>query len=103
VNADEPTRLHLDVYDTREGPWNPEHGELETPQDWEFLAAGDAFVTRTVKTSGAYWLAWKPRGKNRPHRRLLRLWAPKSAVEAARAQAASTTETRRRQRQLMRR
>jgi hypothetical protein len=24
----------LDVYMTREGPWNPEHGDLEIPEDW---------------------------------------------------------------------
>lgn len=27
----------LDVYMTREGPWNPEHGDLEIPEDWDFL------------------------------------------------------------------
>ncbi len=51
------TRLHLDVYATRDGPWNPEHGELEIPEDWDFLAAGNAFVTRTVKAAGTYWVA----------------------------------------------
>jgi hypothetical protein len=34
--------VHLDVYDTRDGPWNPEHGVIEIPEDWEFLAAGEA-------------------------------------------------------------
>lgn len=34
------TRLHLDVYATREGSWNPEHCELEIPGDWDFLAQG---------------------------------------------------------------
>ena len=46
--------VHLDVYDTRDGPWNPEHGDLEIPEDWEFLPAGDAFVTRQVKAAGAW-------------------------------------------------
>ena len=27
------TKLHLDVYLTREGPWNPDHGEIEIPDD----------------------------------------------------------------------
>lgn len=24
---------HLDVYDTRAGPWNPDHGDIEIPED----------------------------------------------------------------------
>lgn len=43
------TELNLDIYMTREGPWNPEHGEIDIPDDWEFLPSGDAFVTRRVK------------------------------------------------------
>lgn len=88
------TMLQLDVYMTREGPWNPDHGEIEIPQDWEFLAAGDAFVTRRVKAAGVFWVAWRPRGRNRQHRRRLGLWAPKEAIEAAEAEAAATEEQR---------
>ncbi|MCP4305669.1 MAG: DUF2293 domain-containing protein [bacterium] len=88
------TRLHLEVYDTRKGLWNPEHGELEIPHDWDFLPTGDAFVTRTVKASGTYWIAWRPRGRNRQHRRRLGLWAPRVAIEQAQAEA-SATETER--------
>ena len=32
------TLLHLDVYDTRSGLWNPEHGAIQIPDGWEFLA-----------------------------------------------------------------
>ena len=92
------TRLHLDVYDTREGPWNPEHGELEIPDGWKFLASGDAFVTRTVKAAGIYWVAWQPRGRNRQHRRRLGLWAPQVAIEQARAEASATEPERARRR-----
>lgn len=92
------TRLHLDVYDTREGPWNPEHGELEIPDGWDFLAAGDAFVTRSVKAAGTYWVAWRPRGRNRQHRRRLGLWAPRVAIEQARAKAGATETERARRR-----
>jgi len=60
------TQLNLDVYDTRDGPWNPEHGTLAIPDDWHFLPSGDAFLTRTVKAVGVYWVAWRPRGRNRP-------------------------------------
>lgn len=86
--------LHLDVYDTRNGPWNPEHGDLEIPEDWEFLPTGDAFLTRTVKAAGTYWLCWQPRSRHRAHRRLLGLWAPAEAIRAAEEQAKATAEKR---------
>ncbi len=88
------TRLQLDVYVTREGPWNPAHGDIEIPDGWEFLPSGDAFVTRRVKAAGMYWVAWRPRGRNRAHRRRLGLWAPKDAIETAWAEAAATKEQR---------
>ena len=50
----------LDVYMTREGPWNPEHSHLEIPEDWDFLPSGDAFVARRVKAAGIFWVAWRP-------------------------------------------
>lgn len=28
---------HLDVYERRDGLWNPDHGELELPDGWELL------------------------------------------------------------------
>jgi hypothetical protein len=61
------TAEHLDVYDTRAGPWNPDHGPIEIPDDWDFLPSGDAFVTRQVKAGGAYWNSWQPRDRNRRH------------------------------------
>ncbi len=92
-------QLHLDVYDTRDGPWNPEHGPLTIPDGWVFLPSGDAFVSRTVKAAGVYWLAWRPRGRNRPHRTRLGLWAPSEAIEQARRAAEQTAERRARGRQ----
>ena len=90
----EPDKLNLDVYDAREGLWNPEYGDLELPDGWEFLPTGDAFITRQVKTGGRYWVLWRPRGRNRPHRRLLGLLAPKAEIEAATAQAQVSAEAR---------
>jgi hypothetical protein len=86
--------LQLDVYDTREGWWNPEHGDVEIPDGWEFLPTGDAFLTRTVKAAGVYWLCWRPRGRNRPHRRLQGLWAPAAAIRAAEERAKQTAAKR---------
>jgi hypothetical protein len=94
VGDEDLTQLHLDVYDTKEGLWNHEHGELAMPEDWEFLPSGDAFVTRQVKTAGSYWLLWRPRGRNRPHRRLLGICAPRTAIERAQALAADTAGAR---------
>jgi Uncharacterized conserved protein (DUF2293) len=92
--------LNLDVYDTREGLWNPEHGSVELPDGWEFLPAGDAFVTRRVKAAGVYWTAWRPRGRNRPHRRKLGLFAPTAAIARARDAAEQTTARRAKQREV---
>lgn len=64
-----------------------------------FLPSGDAFVTRRVKASRAFWVAWRPRGRNRPHRRRLGLWAPKEAIETASTEAAATQEQRAKQRE----
>lgn len=88
------TALNLDVYDTRQGLWNPGHGEIEIPAGWEFLPTGDAFVTRRVKGDGLYWVAWRPRGKGRPHRRLLGLWAPAEVIAQALDVAKQTAEKR---------
>ena len=94
MTEDDLTRHHLDVYDTRKGPWTPEHGEVDIPAGWEFLPTGDAYLTRTVKAAGVYWQAWRPRGRNRPHRRKIGLWAPAEAIARAR-EAAENTATRR--------
>ena len=45
VVDEDPTRLKLEVYDTKTGLWHPDFGELTQPGGWEFLPAGDAFVT----------------------------------------------------------
>jgi hypothetical protein len=87
----------LDVYVSRDGDaewWNPEHGAIATPEGWAFLPSGLAFVTRTVKAGGVFWLAWQPRSRSRLHRRLLGLVAPEATIKAA-EQAAADTETAR--------
>jgi hypothetical protein len=86
--------LVLDVYESRTGWWHPERGEVEPPGDWDFLPTGNAFVTRMVKAAGVFWLAWAPRSRNRPHRRLLGLWAPEATIIAAQQAAADTEAAR---------
>jgi hypothetical protein len=88
----------LDVYDTKEGLWNPDHGELELPADWELLPAGDTFVTKRVKAAGVYWTAWLPRSRSRAHRRKLGVFAPTAVISQARVDAEVTEERRARQR-----
>jgi hypothetical protein len=85
---------HLDVYTTKNGQWNPEHGGVEIPEGWEFLPSGDAFLTRTVKGAGVYWLSWQPRSQRRQHRRLLGLWAPSQVIATARVRAEETAARR---------
>src|ERR1035437_7014303 len=86
--------LRLDVYESRDGWWNPEHDVVVPPQGWEFLATGQAFVTRSVKATGVFWLAWAPRSRTRQHRRLLGLWAPAAAIRRAQRSEAATASAR---------
>ena len=75
--------VQLDVYDGRDGWWNPERDVVDVPEGWEFLPTGQAFVTRTVKAGGVFWLAWVPRSRTWRHRRLLGLWAPGATIASA--------------------
>ena len=86
--------LQLDIYVTRQGRWNPDHGDVEIPDGWEFLPSGDVFLTRTVKAGGRYWLSYRPRGRNRPHRRLLGVWAPAEVIRDAELRAEATAAKR---------
>lgn len=86
--------LQLDVYDGSDGWWNPEHDVVVPPEDWEFLATGDAFITRRVKAAGVFWLAWQPRSRTRRHRRLLGLWAPAATIADAQLAAEQTATAR---------
>jgi hypothetical protein len=93
-NSEPLSTQHLDVYATKNGPWNPEHGDIEIPAGWDFLPSGDAFLTRTVKAAGSYWLSWQPRSRQRQHRRLLGLWAPSQAIATAVTRAEETAARR---------
>jgi len=86
--------LQLDVYESRDGWWNPERDVVVRPDDWEFLATGQAFVTRSVKAAGVFWLAWAPRSRTRQHRRLLGLWAPAVAIQSAQRAEEDTASAR---------
>ena len=86
--------LQLDVYESRDGWWNPERDVVVPPDDWVFLATGQAFVTRSVKAAGVFWLAWAPRSRTRQHRRLLGLWAPAVAIQSAQRAEANTASAR---------
>ncbi|MFN3255409.1 MAG: DUF2293 domain-containing protein [Ilumatobacter sp.] len=98
VAQEDPASENLDVYDTKAGWWNPDLGELVVPDGWEFLASGDAFVTRRVKAAGVYWNAWKPKNRRGGHRRRLGLLAPTAGIDAARNAAIETANQRARSR-----
>ena len=91
---EDPASKNLDVYDTTAGWWNPDLGELVVPDGWEFLASGDAFVTRRVKAARVYWSAWKPKNRRGGHRRRLGLLAPTAAIDAARNAALESADQR---------
>jgi hypothetical protein len=91
------TGVQLDLYVSKDVDaewWNPEYGTVVTPEGWAFLPTGQAFVTRTVRAAGVFWLAWQPRSRSRPHRRLLGLLAPEATIRGA-EQASADTETAR--------
>lgn len=88
------TALNIDAYDTKTGPWNPDHGDIEIPDDWDFLPSGDTFVNRRVTQGGVYWIEWRPRSRRRGHRRRIGLWAPAQAIAAAEAARDETAEQR---------
>lgn len=102
-DVDQLAKLCLDIYATREGRWNPDYGDVEIPDGWAFLPSGDAFLTRTVKAGGVYWRSWQPRSRNRPHRRLLGVWAPADVVRAAEQLAGESAARRAARREQARR
>ena len=81
------------MYETKNGLWNPDLGELTEPEGWELLPPGDAYVTRHVKAAGTYWVLFRPKGRHQ-HRRRLGLLAPADAIAAAKASAATTLASR---------
>ena len=95
---EDPARLHLEVYDTKSGLWHPELGDLDQPDGWDLLPAGDAFLTRQVKAAGAYWVLFRPKGRGQ-HRHQLGLLAPIESIAAAREAAAVTAARRETQRE----
>lgn len=96
--TEELAELNIDVYAGKNGPWNPDYGEVDVPDGWDLLPAGDAYLTRTVKAGGRYWLCWRPRSRTRKHRRLLGIWAPAEAIEAAEEKAQQSASRRATQR-----
>ena len=59
MNSTEKKKEEILVWNSKENEdkfWNPELGELDEPQGWDFLPSGDIFLTRTVKKIGPYWV-----------------------------------------------
>lgn len=79
--------LHLDVYDTSCGLWNPDYGDVIKPNNWDLLHSGNTVVTRRVKASGIWWTLWQPKGRYRAHPRRLGILAPMETITKARASA----------------
>jgi len=80
-------------YSPRDGEegdvWLPGRGVGKIPEDWDFLPAGDACITRRVKKGPHIELCgrYNRRGRYTP---TLGVFAPRAAIEAARAAAKAT-------------
>ncbi|MDP2950433.1 MAG: DUF2293 domain-containing protein [Chloroflexota bacterium] len=87
----------LRVYPSRTaddgGWWCAAYGDLKAPQGWEFLPAGDAFVTQQVKRAGPHWVVVRAR---KGYTETLGILAPPSIIKAA-CSLAEETATRRKQ------
>jgi len=78
--------------------------QLTPPEDWAFLPAGDAAITRSVKARGVTWVVQVRKG-----RRLMSqgIWAPKEHIRVSREEVGAKRATpeykRQRERDLARR
>ncbi len=46
--------LVLDVYESPEVWWHPEHGDVVPPEGWVFPPSGEAFVTRVANAARVF-------------------------------------------------
>lgn len=91
----------IDVYVSREGGWwNPDSGDVQIPDGWALLPAGDAYLTRSVTSAGPHWIAWRPGDRRRGRRRRrIGVWAPEEDIERAEHRAERTAASRARDRE----
>jgi len=71
--------------------WCRQCGNIQIPEGWQFLPAGDAFITRQVKLMGPHWVAKEPA---KGYTRALGIWALKENIEAAQKLAEETRTQR---------
>jgi hypothetical protein len=105
MSPDASKHVGLRVYRSRKNPegwWCAEYDELTTPMDWDFLEAGNAYVTRKAKELGPHWIVIHSS-------RTLRLTitdgilAPRINIEKARQLAEETKQRREEARERSRR
>lgn len=71
----------LEIIVDKDGVLKDTNGNILTPpENWSFLAAGDAGITRKVTSKGEYWRVQFKKG-----RRLMSkgIWAPRATIEIA--------------------
>ena len=75
-----------------EGTVLSESGEerLTPPADWDFLKAGDAAITRSVKAKGETWVVQIRKGRRTMSRGI---WAKKSDIEESRKEVEAKRAT----------
>lgn len=84
----------LRVYPSKtndDGWWCPQYGDIETPEGWGSLPAGDAFITRQVKRLGPHWIVVRAR---KGYTQTLGVLAPSENIEKARKLAEDTAARR---------
>jgi len=63
---------------------------VSPPENWEFLPAGDAGVTRKVTSKGQYWRIQMKKGRRTISKGI---WAPAETIQQAQQEVAATRQT----------
>lgn len=71
--------------------WSPECGDMLEPAGWDFLPAGDAFLTRVAKKLGPHWVLLR-RHKERTY--TVGIICPANSIKEARKLEEETKEKR---------
>jgi hypothetical protein len=80
----------LQIWPSRESTdyWTPKFGEIFIPDGWDFLPAGNLYLTKNVKNLGPYWEERKKRDITTrrykgPVSTIVGIWAPIMNIEKA--------------------
>jgi len=102
TDSSDPAEQVLVIYRSRDNEdgnfWTPQYGSVNVPEGWEFLPRGNTFITRQVK-KGPHWILKGRYNRKGGYRPVKGVYAPFSAIKAARTAAAASEAGRRKARQ----